>query len=175
MTTPTPADFSRTLRRKLAGVEAAEDLLQEMASAKEKIAELVGYIGLLAIPFADADAGGAAGSVLRCSTKAINTLAKAREVFGPDFINPETDPVLFGLDEWYGAILLTEDPKHWRERARAGQWSAATIREKAGVKQTRRGPLYTGGGTIGANGNTVHLDTESEPNKRVGVRLVAKE
>jgi len=147
-----------------------EDRLQQGADIKERLAAYTCALAELAVLFADEGNAGALASQVRCSTHEINVWANAYAMFGPDFINAESDP----LDaKWWGALLKTDDPVAWLEKARNGQWNAAQIREAAGVKQERRQPLYTGGGTL--DGDTIYLDSVADGKRqRVAVRATEK-
>ena len=149
-----------------------DETIQEIVEIKTEIAN--GYVKLAACAaraVAKKEAPRMA-SLMRCSTNEINTWARASLTFGYDFIVPESDP----LDvRWFGELLKSDDPVHWLEQARAKGWNTRQIKAEAGTKQKDRGTttttFYDGGGSIGSNGNTVHLDGTTSRRGRVDVRL----
>jgi hypothetical protein len=146
-----------------------DERLQAGANIKDEITERFNELAALAVLCGDdtvvingkkLSAAGLLASQLRCSTNFVNTLADGYVTFGPDYLNAESDPVLWKLDDWLRAILKTDDPAHWLEQARTRQLGAAQIRAEAGVKQERRPPWYEGGGTYEPGRNSIYLDAE---------------
>jgi len=127
---------------------ALENFLQLAAEFKEEITERFNGLAALAILCGDDGGTSQMASTLRCSTNFVNTLATGYVEFGPDYLNAESDPVLWQLDDWLRAILKTDDPAHWLEQARTRGLNAAQIRAEAGVKQERKPPFLDIGATM---------------------------
>lgn len=152
-----------------------DDVLQAAANIKEEITELFNELAALAV-LCDDDSNGTSrlASTLRCSTNFVNTLASGYVTLGPEYLNAETDPVLWKLDDWLRAILKADDPRHWLEQARLRGLNAAQIRNEAGVKQERTPAWYDGSGTYEPDKIAILLDMEPQDNTRRRVALKAR-
>jgi hypothetical protein len=134
-----------------------DERLQAGANIKDEITERFNELAALAVLCGDdtvvvngkkVSVAGLLASQLRCSTNFVNTLADGYVTFGPDYLNAESDPVLWKLDDWLRAILKTDNPAYWLEQARTRQLGAAQIRAEAGVKQERKPPFLDIGATM---------------------------
>ena len=126
------------------------------------------------------DSGGLASCIPGMTTQEINTWAAVYEQWPGERTEYAIEDLCPLNANWWKAILRSGNPERWREKAIAGELTAAAIREQSGQKRERQGPLYSAPAKFSEWSNGVmrfFVDLSAEPPDGLpeDVMLVVKE
>ena len=123
----------------------ADGVRQKMADLKERATILYRELAKVAWQARElGDAGGAASCFPGMSTQEINVWAAVYEQWPGDRLEEALDDLAPLQANWWKAILGTDNPQEWFDKAMAEELKTAQIREMSGQKKERRPSLYRG-------------------------------